>query len=419
MIRFAVGRLRTCGLRGLVKYMEQGEERKTEEVKEEAKVTPIEVLADDTGVDYDKLITTFGCDPLTPDLVALVEAVTGHPAHRFLRRGIYFSHRDFGTVLKKYQAGKPFYLYTGRGPSSSALHLGHMIPFMFCKYLQDMFQVPLVVQITDDEKYLYRPELSLDEVKRYARENIKDIIAMGFDINKTFIFQDTAYIGNMYELFIQMQKHVTVNQINAIFGFGGSDNVGKLAYPPLQAVPCFPTAFPHIFGTRKDISVLIPDAIDQDPYFRMTRDIAPKMGFLKPSVVHAKFFPALQGLNTKMSASTDISAIFMTDTPKQIQTKINKYAFSGSGATIEEHKANGANLAVDVPFQYLTFFMEDDARLAEIKDQYSRGEMLTGQVKKELITILQAFVAEHQRKRAEVTEELVDEFMRVRPMAYP
>jgi tryptophanyl-tRNA synthetase len=45
--------------------------------------------------------------------------------------------------------------------------------------------------------------------------------------------------------------------------------------------------------------------------------------------------------------------------------------------------------------------------------------MLTGQVKKELITLLQDFIAEHQRKRAEVTEEVVDEFMRVRPMAFP
>jgi len=36
------------------------------------------------------------------------------------------------------------YLYTGRGPSSEALHLGHLIPFHFTKYLQDVFQCPLV-----------------------------------------------------------------------------------------------------------------------------------------------------------------------------------------------------------------------------------------------------------------------------------
>ena len=50
------------------------------------------------------------------------------------------------------QRGEDFYLYTGRGPSSEALHLGHLIPFHFTQWLQDAFKVPLVVQLTDDEK---------------------------------------------------------------------------------------------------------------------------------------------------------------------------------------------------------------------------------------------------------------------------
>ena len=39
----------------------------------------------------------------------------------------------------------------------------------------------------------------------------------------------------------------------------------------VQAAPSFPDSFPHMFGTRKDLRCLIPCAIDQDPYFRMTR----------------------------------------------------------------------------------------------------------------------------------------------------
>ena len=49
-------------------------------------------------------------------------------------------------ILDNHAAGKPMYLYTGRGPSSEALHLGHLVPFMFTKYLQDAFRCPLVVQ---------------------------------------------------------------------------------------------------------------------------------------------------------------------------------------------------------------------------------------------------------------------------------
>lgn len=63
------------------------------------------------------------------------------------------------TFLNLYFSGNdtpPFYLYTGRGPSSEALHLGHMISFLFNKYLQDVFNVPFVIQITDDEKYFFK-----------------------------------------------------------------------------------------------------------------------------------------------------------------------------------------------------------------------------------------------------------------------
>jgi len=67
---------------------------------------------------------------------------------------------------------------------------------------------------------------------------------------------------------------------------------------------------------------LIPCAIDQDPYFRLTRDIAPPLKFRKPALIHSKFFPSLLGIDSKMSASNDKSAIFLTDTPKQVRKKV-------------------------------------------------------------------------------------------------
>jgi tryptophanyl-tRNA synthetase len=97
-------------------------------------------------------------------------------------------------LLDLYERGVPFYLYTGRGPSSDALHVGHLVPFLFTKYLQDAFNVPLVIQMTDDEKFFWKP-ISLAETHRLAFENAKDIIACGFDITKTFIFSDLDYIG--------------------------------------------------------------------------------------------------------------------------------------------------------------------------------------------------------------------------------
>eukprot|EP01017_Pseudomicrothorax_dubius_P025514 TRINITY_DN2764_c0_g1_i4.p2 TRINITY_DN2764_c0_g1~~TRINITY_DN2764_c0_g1_i4.p2 ORF type:complete len:109 (+),score=50.01 TRINITY_DN2764_c0_g1_i4:65-391(+) len=98
--------------------------------------------------------------------------------------------------------------------------------------------------------------------------------------------------------------------------------------------------------------------------------------------------------------------------------KINKYAFSGGGRTIEEHREKGANLDVDIPFIYLSFFLESDERLEEIRAGYGKGEILTGDVKKELIGILQELVREHQERRAKVTDEIVDKYLEIRPIKF-
>ena len=92
----------------------------------------------------------------------------------------------------------------------------------------------------------------------------------------------------------------------------------------------------------------------------MTRDVCTKLKAPKPAGLYNKFFPSLQGFNTKMSGSIPTSGIFMTDKPKQIENKIKKHAFSGGQATKEEQMQKGADLSVDISYQYLRFFMEDD-----------------------------------------------------------
>jgi len=50
----------------------------------------------------------------------------------------------------------------------------------------------------------------------------------------------------------------------------------------------------------------------------MTRDVAEKLKLPKPTVIHSKFFPSILGFDVKMSSSNPNSAIFLTDTTKQI-----------------------------------------------------------------------------------------------------
>lgn len=384
-------------------------------------VNPWDVASSSSkGVNYQKLIQKFGSSNIDKDLIERMEKLTGKPAHHLLRRGIFFSHRDMHQILDLVEQKKKFYLYTGRGPSSEAMHLGHLIPFMFTKWLQDTFDVPLVIQMTDDEKFLWK-DLTIEETNRLAHENAKDIIACGYDLDRTFIFSDVEYISEsteFYKMMCKIQKLVTFNQVKGIFGFSDSDNIGKISFPAIQAAPSFSSAFPQIFNGKDDVPCLIPCAIDQDPYFRMTRDVAPRLGLLKPALLHSTFFPALQGAQSKMSASDPTSSIFLTDSDDTIKTKVNKYAFSGGKDTEEEHRKHGGDCETDVSYQYLTFFMKDDKKLEDIKMKYGSGKMLTGELKQELIKVLQNLVGAHRKRREEVTDEIVNEYMRSRKLKF-
>jgi len=359
-------------------------------------VTPWEVKG---KIDYDKLIEQFGTQKIDEPLIKEISDLTGGKLHTMLRRGIFFSHRDLNLILKDYSDGKNFFLYTGRAPSLG-MHIGHLIPFVFTKWLQDVFKVNVYIEVTDDEKFMRNPDYSLDQTMQWSIENILDIIAVGFDPDRTFIFQDTEYIKNMYPVSIKIAKKLNFSEVRATFGFDNSSNIGIIFYPALQIAPT-------MFEKRR---CLIPAGIDQDPYWRLQRDIAESLGYYKAAQIHSKFLPPLTGPEGKMSSSSPESAIYLSDDPKTVRKKIMKYAFSGGQATAELQRKLGADLSVDVPYQWLYyFFEEDDEKIKKIGEEYSTGRILTGEIKEYLADKLNKFLEEH-RSRREEAKELIKEF---------
>ncbi len=116
---------------------------------EEFTVTPWNV---EGAVDYDKIVQKFGTEKISPELQMRIEKITGE-VHPMLKLGYFFSHRDLDKILSEYEKGNKFYLYTGRGPSGQ-IHMGHLLPWIFTKYLQEKFNVNLIFQVTDDEKFI-------------------------------------------------------------------------------------------------------------------------------------------------------------------------------------------------------------------------------------------------------------------------
>lgn len=78
---------------------------------------------------------------------------------------------------------------------------------------------------------------------------------------------------------------------------------------------------------------------------------------------------------------------------------------------MELQRKLGGNPDVDVPYQYLSFFLESDEELAELRRQYIAGELLTGEMKAKCIKELQQFVVGFQERRKAITEEMVQTFM--------
>jgi tryptophanyl-tRNA synthetase len=71
-----------------------------------------------------------------------------------------------------------------------------------------------------DEKFLFSEKRTVEEVMGYTRTNAKDIIAIGFNPEKTFIFSDYEFMGGaFYRNITRFSKLVTYNTAKAVFGF--------------------------------------------------------------------------------------------------------------------------------------------------------------------------------------------------------
>ncbi len=366
-----------------------------------AKVDPWNV---EGNVNYDDLIKDFGVKKISPELKKKLESISkskGVELHHLIRRDVFFVHRDLDKLLKDFEKGQKFFLYTGRSPSGK-IHLGHMFIWYFTKWLQDLFDVELYFQFPDEEKFLFKKNLSYEEVQKNLEDNMKDVAAIGFNPEKTFFIINTRHADILYPEAVKVAKKITFSNVKSAFGLTDSSNIGSIFYTSMQAVPAF---LPSV-GKEKKLNCLIPHAVDQDPHFRITRDVIEKVGYPKPASIQCKFLPGLRGFeeDSKMSSSKESSSIYMSDTPNEIKKKINKYAFSGGRETLEEHRKYGGNPDIDVCYNWLLFFEEDDKVLEKVYKDYKTGKLLSGELKNILIEKLTKIVIKHQEDRKKLKD---------------
>ena len=364
---------------------------------EEFVVTPYEVRG---HIDYARLRELFGTQELTGELLAKVHHVAGGDLHPLLSRGIYYSHRDLAPLLDGFANGKPFFLYSGRGPSGP-LHTSHLVPFDLCLWFQRRLGVPMYIQITDDEKFWARSGLTREETAQWGLENLYDILALGFDPKRTRVFFDSRSISALYPLAIRVARKIPYSTVKAVFGFEPSTNIGLVFYTALQTVPCF---WPS-WAEGRAVPCLIPCGIDQDPHFRVTRDIAEGLGYPKPALLHSQMIPGLLG-EAAMSTSGDRpeNALFLNDPPEVVDRKVRN-AFTGGRATVEEQRRLGATPEVcSVWALWRTRFAESEEKFQNVTAGCRSGSLLCGECKSELLERIHAFYRHHAEAREKVKD---------------
>lgn len=197
-------------------------------------VSPWAVSAD---INFDKTVADFGLTPIDQALIDEIERVTGRPVHRFLRRGLFCVHRDLNIILEQYKAGNKPYIYTGRGPSSESMTIAHLIPFMFAKYLQEAFDAEVIIQLTDDEKTLFK-DVTVEEAMGFGFHNALDIWACGFDPAKTTLFSNLEDMSpELYQTIVKIEKRISLNTVRHTFGFDDNCNIGQIAFCARQIAP--------------------------------------------------------------------------------------------------------------------------------------------------------------------------------------
>ncbi len=339
--------------------------------------------------DNEKLVKEFGAN--------LISELSELPDFYTFNKGLIYSHRDFDKFYKALKKGEKCAIVSGVN-ASGTLHIGHMVVFDTNLYFQKKYGVPVFIPISDDESYVAGKVETQEEAKENAIKLAKEMLAYGFDPNKTFFIIDNIFT-NIYNLAFKLSKKINYGQIKGAYGYTQDENIGLHFYPTVQAA--------HILFPQEEFNiknVLVPIGPDEDTHLRLCRDIASKISYNKPSVVHVKFLQGTDG--EKMSTSRN-NSIFLNDDLKTIKKKVNK-SFSGGKETIEEHRKLGGNPDTDVSFQYLSNFFLDEKETTNLSEKYKKGEILSGEMKALFYEKLSDKIEKFQKNLEKIGEKVLD-----------
>ncbi|MDE1881849.1 MAG: tryptophan--tRNA ligase [Euryarchaeota archaeon] len=312
------------------------------------------------------------------------------------RNGLLRTHRDLDSFLRALRSGRRCAIVSGLNASGD-LHLGHRAVLDTCRFFQEAYGVHVFVPISDDESYLSGKVSDQEQARKNALSLATQVLAYGFDPTRTSFLIDQVYT-EIYNLAVRFSRRLTLSEVRAVYGYTAQENPGLYFYPAVQSAHIL---LPIVtFGFEQ---VLVPIGPDEDSHARVARDLAARFDYTKPAVLHAGFVPGLDG--TKMSKSKG-NAIGLWDDLPTLRRKV-RLAFSGGGASLEEHRRVGGDPEQDVACRYLRAHFLSPDEGADLARRYRQGILSSGEVKERLLVEL---VKERDRlidRRRQVSEHEV------------
>lgn len=303
-------------------------------------------------------------------------------------------------------------ILTGDRPTGK-LHLGHYVGSLKDRVaLQNEYETFIMVA---DVQALTDNYDNPEKVRTNILETTMDNLAVGLDPDKvTFFVQSqipeiaelTVFFLNLVNMG-RLERNPTVKTEMKQKGFGDEVPAGFVCYPVSQAA--------DILFLRTN---LVPAGEDQKPMLELTRDIATKFNSIYGEVFSLPDIKVgqtgrLVGTdgNAKMSKSLG-NTIFLSDPPEVVEKKVmSMYTDPNRIKATDPGKVEGNPV-----FIYLDAFgvEADKAQIAEYKDLYREGQVGDVEVKKYLVSVLNAFLEPIRAKRAkyEQSPELVEEILK-------
>ncbi|MFW9924148.1 MAG: tryptophan--tRNA ligase [Candidatus Thorarchaeota archaeon] len=354
--------------------------------------------------DYERAMNEFGIQ----DISRLVDSLKNEILHTYLRRGIMFGHNDVEKIFQLSSEKKPFAVMTGIKPTGQ-YHIGSLITCNEVLYFQALGG-KVYFCIADMEGYLHNG-IDLGVAHQTAIDNIADILALGLDLEKAFIYKQSEE-KNVLRLASLFSKNVTYNMMKAIYG---EQHFGAYQSALIQAGDIL---LPQLSNFEGPVNTITPVGLEQAPHARLTRDLARKKiiqdeyKFKIPAFTFHKILGSLDG-GEKMSKSAGGTFLLtLSETDISLKRKIALILTGGRDTKKEQKEKGGQPEICRVYDLFMFFFMEKDEDLLQRFQDCKKGNILCGECKKDLFQRVFCFIEKHQAKKEsklELAKQLLEE----------